>query len=191
MRNPEDVITEIQYHIRNYGISHIEFNDLLCNGNLVGLEKLCDLMIKAKIQVKWISYAAIRKNMTKELLDKMKQAGCNSLCYGIESGSNRILKRMNKHYTKQEAQRLLRDTHNAGINTSLNIIAGFPGETEDDFEQTLDFLRENKQFIHQVTNVSAFVLMPGADLSIYPHRFGIRFIDSNDPGKYEIRIKRA
>jgi anaerobic magnesium-protoporphyrin IX monomethyl ester cyclase len=184
MKNPELIIQELKDLKQKYNISHIEFNDLLCNGNLDALDKLCKQIQKEKLNLIWISYAAIRKNMTQELLDDMKQAGCNSLCYGLESGSDKILKQMNKHYTAADAQAVLEKTFKAGIQVSLNIITGFPGETEADFQQTIDFIKRNSKYISQVTNVSSFVLMPGADVGIYPQRFGIKFLDLLDPGKW-------
>ncbi len=184
VRKPENIIAEIEHHARLYGTTHIEFNDLLCNGNLAHLEKFCDLLINAETGIRWISYAAIRKRMSDELLRKIKESGCNSLCYGIESGSDAVLRRMNKHYDRKDAADLIRRTYEAGIEVRMNIIVGFPGESESDFEQTLEFVRENKQYITQVTNVSSFVLMPGSDLAIYPHRFGISYQDETDPGSW-------
>ncbi len=184
VRKPEDIVAEIEHHIRTYGITHIEFNDLLCNGNLRHLEKFCDLVCERKIDIRWISYAAIRRNMSDELLYKIKKSGCNSLCFGIESGSDTVLKRMNKHYCAADAADLIRRTHAAGIEVRMNIIVGFPGETEEDFRRTLEFVRQNRSYIAQVTNVSSFVLMPGSDLAVYPHRFGIRYLDENDPGSW-------
>lgn len=182
MRRPENIIAEMKYLKQKYGITHIEFNDLLCNGNLYLLHKLCKQMNESKLDLIWVSYAAIRKNMTQELLDDMKLAGCNSLCYGIESGSDAILARMNKHYNSDEAEQVLKRTYNARIQVSLNIIVGFPGETETDFIATMDFIRRNSKYIAQVTNVSSFVLMPGSDVGIYPNRFGIKYLDPLDPG---------
>lgn len=184
VRNPEQIVGELQYHKEHYGLTHVEFNDLLCNGNLYQLERLCDRIIDAKLDINWISYAAIRNNMTEELLAKMRKAGCTSLCYGIESGSDNVLKRMNKHYTSAQATSLIEKTHQAGIEVRINIIVGFPGETKADFQQTLDFITENRKYIKQVTNVSSFVLMPGSDLGVYPHRFGVKFLDPLDPGKW-------
>ena len=178
-RKKESVIAEIKHHLDTYGVNNIEFNDLLCNGNLPHIESLCESISAENFGINWISYAAIRKSMSDRLMQKMKQSGCNSLCYGVESGSDFVLKRMNKNYTKKDAANVLKMTHNAGILTRINIIVGFPGETNDDFQQTLDFIYENKNYISEVTNVSAFVFMPGSDLGIYPHKFGIRFLNSN------------
>ncbi|MFH2136942.1 MAG: radical SAM protein [Candidatus Omnitrophota bacterium] len=181
-RSPEQVVSQISYYKKHYGITHVEFNDLLCNGNLIRLEKLCDQLIEAELNINWISYAAIRRKMNSQLLEKMRKAGCTSLCFGVESGSDSVLARMNKHYIRAEASALLKKTHEAGITARLNLIVGFPGETEENFQQTLDFIKDNMASISQVTNVSSFVLMPGSDIGIYPYRFGVKFLDPLDPG---------
>ncbi|MBU0634756.1 MAG: B12-binding domain-containing radical SAM protein [Candidatus Omnitrophica bacterium] len=183
-RTAGNVVREIKHHVDKYGITHVEFNDLLCNGNLRALEELCGRLIDADLNVNWISYAAIVRGMGEELFEKIKKSGCHALCYGIESGSDRILKKMGKHYTRCDARELLVRTYEAGIEASINIIVGFPGETEADFKETLDFICENRRFIKQVTNVSAFVLMPGSDLAIYPHRFGIEYFAPDAPGEW-------
>ena len=61
---------------------------------------------------------------------------------------------------------------------------GFPGETEEDFKQTLDFIADNRKYINEVTNVSSFVLMPGSDIGIYAHKFGVSFTNIDDPGSW-------
>jgi Fe-S oxidoreductase len=60
-RNADQIIAEIKHHVQRYGITHVEFNDLLCNGNLHQLEKICDGLIGQDLHIRWISYAAIRK----------------------------------------------------------------------------------------------------------------------------------
>lgn len=173
-RSPEKVLEEIEYHIRINKIRDFGFNDLICNGNLKQLEKICDLIIEAQLNIVWGSYAMIRKEMSFELLKKMHRAGCIFLCYGLESGCNRTLKRMNKFYTAEDAERIIRATHEAGIKTAINIIVGFPGETKEDFEETLSFIRKNKEYIDEITNISSFVLMPGSKMGENPSEYGIK-----------------
>ncbi|MCP4649195.1 MAG: radical SAM protein [PVC group bacterium] len=185
IRSPKHIISEINHHVENYGITHLEFNDLLCNGNLYRLDKLCDRLVESDFGLTWSSYAAIRKNMGFSLLEKMRKTGCSSLCYGMESGSDFVLKRMNKHYTSKDAEVLIRHTYKAGIGVRLNLIVGFPGETSDAFQETMDFIHKNKEYITEVTNVSSFVLMPGSNIGVYPHRFGITYLDPNDPGSWK------
>lgn len=184
-RLAENVFAEIEYHIKNYGIWEFEFNDLICNGNLSQLEKFSDLLIKSGHKINWVSYAIIRKDMGHELFAKMKKGGCHTLIYGVESGSNTILKRMNKFYTALDAERVIRLTHQAGICTNINIIVGFPGETEVELNETLEFLKRNKEYIDEVTNVSGCVLFFGSEMGNSQEKFGILLPERTDPLLYQ------
>lgn len=84
VKSPEKIVEEFKYHIQKNKRNTFSFCDLACNGDLKYLEALCDLIIKSKLDIAWGSYAMIRKNMTFELFEKMKKAGCFSLCYGVE-----------------------------------------------------------------------------------------------------------
>jgi len=86
----------------------------------------------------------------KDLSDKLIQAfvDCEKLCKNIhlpvQSGSSRILKEMNRRYDKEKYLTLVNKLKEAvpGITMSTDIIVGFPGETEEDFEETLDLVRQ-------------------------------------------------
>lgn len=173
-RSPEKILEEIKYHININKIKGFAFNDLICNGNLKQLERFCDLIIDAQINIIWGSYAMVRKKMSFEFLKKMHKAGCIFLCYGLESGSDRTLKRMNKFYTSEDAERVIRATYEAGIQTAINIIVGFPGETEEDFKQTISFIKRNKEYIYEITNVSSFVIMPASRVGRNTQDYGIK-----------------
>ncbi|MCM8813224.1 MAG: B12-binding domain-containing radical SAM protein [Candidatus Omnitrophica bacterium] len=183
-RSPELIVRELGDHVRKYGVRQFELNDLLCNGNLDHLEKFCDAVIGADLKISWHSYAIIRRDMSAGLFRKMRQSGCASICYGLESAADEILARMRKSYTAADARDILRRTCAAGIKTQLNVIVGFPGERDHEFEKTRAFLAENKEWINQVNNVSAFVLMPDADVGIYPHRYGITFACPDNPEQW-------
>ena len=57
--------------------------------------EFCDLMIKNKMKLKWQGQAMIRPEMTGSFIQKMKKAGCSMISYGLENGSQTILKLMN------------------------------------------------------------------------------------------------
>ncbi len=86
------------------------------------------------------------KDLSDELIDVMKHSRkiCTHLHLPLQSGSSRILKKMNRHYTKEQyvalAEKLRREIPGLAITT--DIIVGFPGETEEDFEETLDVVRQ-------------------------------------------------
>ena len=67
----------------------------------------------------------------------MRRAGCGFLRIGIESGSPRILRLYNRRMDLQAAEDLVKTCHAEGIRVSIDWMVGFPGETDEDFEQTL------------------------------------------------------
>jgi len=177
-KDPSKLLEEIKFYVNHYGVKEFEFNDLLCNGNLKQLEAVCDRIINENMDVKWSSYAAIRKGMNLELCEKMRKAGCRYICYGMESASDMVLRKMNKKYNSRLAEEIIQNTYNAGIETSINIIIGHPGESEAEFRKTCKFVERNKDYIDQVTNVSTCFLIPESDLIKNFKRYKLYFKSS-------------
>lgn len=144
----ERLFQEIIYHRNtNKMIGHIDFLDLTFNGNMSSLTSFCELMIKHYVDLHWNANMVVRPEMSNEVVDKIARAGCEQIIFGIESGSERILKLMNKHYSVVDADRIIRKAHEVGICVTANFMFGFPGETEEDFLQTLDFLKRNAKYL--------------------------------------------
>lgn len=78
----------------------------------------------------------------KELLDKMKAAGCVLIGYGVESGSPAILKEMNKRATVEQAKKAIDLTWKSGIMPFPYMMFGMPSETEDTIRETVEFCKE-------------------------------------------------
>jgi len=201
-RSAKNIFTEIKYHFQNNGINNFSFKDLLCNGNIGELNHLCDLLIKAGLQCNWDSQAIPRKEMNYELLKKLKKAGCGTLIYGIESFSNNVLRNMRKMITAEIAEKVLEDTSKAGINAIINIIVGFPGESEEDFMETCNKVEKNKDYITQIGAVSVCLVNNDSDLDINPKKYGIilpadprvraKEWQTNDyKNTYQVRKRRA
>lgn len=179
-RSGKNTFDEIKYHYEKYKITAVEFNDLACNWNVEELRELCNLLINSKIQIRWQSYAVLNNRMTDNILRNMKLAGCFSLSFGLESGSNKILKSMNKNYTAEVAEEVIRRTHNAGIQTRINIIVGFPGEGEEELQETIDFLIRNAEYIAAIEAISVCYIKPLSMLERRPQDYNIILSDRND-----------
>ncbi len=171
------VYDEVKFHIQNHPeIEHIEFLDLELNGNMKALEEFCDLMIAQPLKkdLRWHANIVIRPEMTRDLLLKMKQAGCVHLSVGIETGSQRVLDLMHKKYRIEDADKVLRCCQEAGIHLTTNFMFGFPQETEDDFKETLSFLRRNASCIGTVyPSRSFFTIEPYSYVDSHMDEFGI------------------
>lgn len=149
-RTALNVFQEIKHNIDCYKVRDFFFNDSLINGNLSELSELANLIINNELRIDWGGYARINKAMTLELFERLKKAGCHYLSYGIESGSEKILKSMKKGINLKDAKCNLRDTSGAGIEAHVNWIVGFPDETGLDFLKSLLFIYKNKK------NISCF-----------------------------------
>lgn len=201
-RSAKNIFEEIKYHTQYNQINNLSFKDLLCNGNINELNALCDLIIASGIKINWDSQAIPRKEMTYGLLCKLKKSGCGTLIYGVESFSNNVLKRMGKIFTKEIAQAVLRDSYRAGLNTFINIIVGFPGETESDFKETLEAIKKNHKYITQIGAISVCLVNGDSDLEINSHDYGLILSEdtrirakkwnvTDGSNTYEMRNKRA
>ncbi|MCB4792082.1 MAG: B12-binding domain-containing radical SAM protein [Elusimicrobia bacterium] len=146
---------ELEHQLKLYkNVDTLYFCDSIINGNIKELIRFCDLILKYKTKnrrfknLSWSGEAALCGAMTKEMLIKMKLAGCGSLSFGIESGSQKVLKDMRKPFTIKTAERLIRDVSEAGIVMIGGFIVGFPTESKKDFEQTLKFLKRNAGYLY-------------------------------------------
>jgi radical SAM superfamily enzyme YgiQ (UPF0313 family) len=124
----------------------IEFLDLLVNGNMQTLVDFCDLMAAQPLgkKLQWRANLIVRPEMTRAVFAKMKKAGCIHVTFGIESGSQHVLELMRKKYKIIDADNALRAAHEEGIKVTCNFMFGFPGESREDFRETLDFLSRNR-----------------------------------------------
>jgi len=172
----ERIFAEIKHQMHLYPkVDRFYFIGSLLNGDIKALSRFCDLVIDNGIKLRWSGQPIIRPEMTKALLEKMRKAGCEWLGYGIESGSEELLHRMNKRFSVKVAERVLEDTHNAGIGVQANFMFGMPTETESDFAKTIDFLKSNRTHIDSILASQSFcVLDKGTYLYNHPEEFNIK-----------------
>jgi len=148
--------------------------------------ELCDQIIDKKMQIHWSDCA--RANFkSKDTLRKMKDAGCIRLIFGIETGSERLLHYIKKEIDIAQLEKVLRWAHEFGIWTGIEIICGFPHERDEDIEETIGFLTDNREHINRFY-YNTFDLRSGSLLFHNPHSYGIENIfDVNEIVSYEER----
>lgn len=127
-RSPEKIISEIRYHKKINATKWFTFHDSLINGDLRHLERLCDLL--AEEDIKWDAQAIIRDDMSEGLLEKMKNSGCFNLFIGLESGSDKILRLMQKGFTTKDAMDFFKKCKSVGLHFEISLIVNYPGEGE-------------------------------------------------------------
>jgi len=122
----------------NAGIKNFFFVDNTFNFPLSYAKALCDRIITEGLNIRWRCILYPWK-IDDELVEKMAQAGCKEVSLGFESGSESILKRMNKRYTPADVRRISKILGKQQIHRMGFLLLGGPGETKDSVEKSLYF----------------------------------------------------
>lgn len=132
-----------------YGFKTIRFNDEATPPKL--LRQLSNAIIDGGLVLNWETNVRVEKGFDDdELCSILSKAGCRRLLIGIESGSQRILDRMNKGYKVPLAESMLKRLSKWGIQSHIYIICFYPGETVSDLEKTYEFLLRNREYFDSV-----------------------------------------
>ena len=154
-----------------YDTPYFMFADDLFNISRKFAEEMADAFIENKLDIMW-SDCAYLKHLDAPLLQKIRKSGAIRLVWGVESASPKMQKLINKRIDLEEGKRILRWSHEAGIYNSLEIIAGLPGETDEDTEHTVRFLHEVRPYVDQMY-LNPFSLITGSLMHKKPEAYGI------------------
>ena len=135
-RGVESIVEEIRRLKRDYGIRTVAFVDDNVTINKKHLGALCEAL--AKEEITWGCHGRV-DTADDERLSMMAAAGCTWLGFGIESGSERILKAMDKRVRVEQAKDAILRTRAHGIFPNTTYIFGYPGEDLDSIGETLRF----------------------------------------------------
>ena len=147
-RKPEEIVREVRHLVRD-GVKEVMLLGQNVNSYKGDSETDFAGLIYRINAIEGLERIRFMTSHPKDLSDRLIQAyaDCRKLCRNIhlpvQSGSSRVLKRMNRKYTREQYLELVEKLREAAgdITISTDIIVGFPGETEEDFEETLDLVR--------------------------------------------------
>ena len=148
---PEYVVEEMQYQIKKHGIHRFWFVDSLVNGNIKNFERLIDLIIEKKLNIRWNSYARCDGRMDRAFIQKIADSGCSALSYGVESGSQKVLHDMRKKIEIWEIESNLRDGSAVGVYNHANWMIGFPTEDPIDFLHSLTLVSNVRKYVNAIS----------------------------------------
>jgi Fe-S oxidoreductase len=139
IHSAEYIMKMIRKLYHDFGIREVVFND----DNLVVFRKqlidLCNMLIKEKLKISWVCLGSVNA-VDEELLKLMKKAGCWQIMWGIETGSEELLKMHKKPANLTQIRKALEAAHKAGIRNKGFFILGLYHETEESLKQTLKFM---------------------------------------------------
>jgi radical SAM superfamily enzyme YgiQ (UPF0313 family) len=180
-RSVENVLDEIEYLKKSYGIKYLEFIDDLLTVDKKWVIQLCRGMCERGLDdIQWECCGRIGL-MDDELLQEMRRANCRCVSYGIEFGSQRMLDFVNKKITIPQVYDTVSRTNKAKIPIKGLFMMGYPTETKEEIQETLELARSLRLDYLAVSIVTPY---PGTELHTYCKANGLLRI--NDWSNYDI-----
>jgi len=167
--SPEYVITIIKDLINRYGVKDVSFYEDNFNASPKRAAKICEMIINEKFDLTWSFDSRIDNIKSLEQLKTYKEAGCWQICYGIESGNQKILDGVKKNVSIEKIRQVVEWTVEAGMHVKGFFMMGLPLETEKTLEDTINFARELPLTYAHVTFTTP---LPGSELYRTAHKYG-------------------
>ncbi len=139
-RSVKNLVDEIEMLHKQYGINEIHIEDDNFSFKRQFVIDFCNELINRKIDIAWTCPNGVRLDtLDKELIGLMKKSGLYAISVGIESGSEKILKDMKKGVSKEKIKEKIELLDKAGLDIAGFFILGYPSETIEDMNATIDF----------------------------------------------------
>ncbi len=138
LRSPENVISEIEYLVKNFDIGELIFWDdsfLLDKGRAI---KICQYMRKKKLNIKWSCSSRV-DHISEEIIKELYSSGCRLILFGVESGSQGVLDALQKKTTISQIKNAVSVCKRNNILSFCSFILGTPYDTKETLEKTLRF----------------------------------------------------
>ncbi len=139
----DTVLEEIEYFVHNHRITSITFDDDNFFTSRKRVLEICDKLIERKIDITWdagVSVDLLLNHYTDEDLALIHRSGCEQLYIGAESGSDEVLRMLNKNARVEQTYQFVAKMKEVGIKASLSSMVGLPGVPEDEVFSTMDMI---------------------------------------------------
>ncbi|MDH7487310.1 MAG: radical SAM protein [Anaerolineae bacterium] len=167
----EQVLAQIRALRQKYGVRHIFFADEAIPPRT--LRRLSAALSEEGSPVAWCGCARFEPGLSEKLLESMAAGGCRMLLFGLETGSERMIRHMVKGTCPEIMSRVLRASAKAGIWNHAFFFFGFPTETMADAQETVNFLYAHQDAVHSASP-GVFMLERYSPVHADPARFGVR-----------------
>ena len=209
-RSADSIAAEIENILKICPQAKITFTDSLVNGSLPAFEKLLDRLIETKQKfplMRWKGQFIIRnkKQCPDQYWKKIADSGAEFLEIGVETGSEELRYRMNKPFTNDDLDHSIAHMKKYNIIAIFLMFVGYPEETADDFQKTMDLLERSRNYAQDGTiqNIQLghnFALHPGSPVYRQSQQPGSKLIASPNPSiwfnknnpesTYKVRLDR-
>jgi radical SAM superfamily enzyme YgiQ (UPF0313 family) len=181
-REPSLCVDEIE-ELARLGFTEIAIEDELFTLSRKHLLAVCGELIRRKTAVRWNAFSRV-DTISPEAVETMARAGCQALCFGVESGSQEILDLACKKSDLQRVRGAMRMTREAGISAMASFIIGLPGETEETLRKTAEFADELREEYGSLCGFHVLAPFPGTEVRERASHYGLEIL-TDDWTKYD------
>ncbi len=140
-RSAQNIVDEIEHLISDYDAEMIAFMDDTFTLRPERVIEICDEIKKRDLDFFWGCTARV-DTVSKSLLKKMREAGCITIFYGVESADQQLLDGMNKKISVDKIRNAFKLTKEADMRTIASVAIGMPGDTKENIEKTINFVKD-------------------------------------------------
>ncbi len=170
MRSPENIMSEIDLMVERHGAQALWFFDDTFNSSPNRVRKLCAMIRDRKYDLPWFCEVRVDQ-MSKDLLADMRDAGCYTIGFGVESGSQRILDDVvGKHLKLEKVHELYGWCRELDVIANPFFILSHPTETWEEARMTIDLIRKFRESAQ--VSMAFMHVYPGTDLEREARRIG-------------------
>jgi anaerobic magnesium-protoporphyrin IX monomethyl ester cyclase len=179
MRSPQKVVDELEFLYRKYGEDQYTFYDDAFTVSQARTEEICNEILKRGLKIKWDCETRVDM-VSKDLLQKMKDAGCIAVWFGVEAGSEQVIEAMGKGISIQQTLNAFKWANEVGLTTVASMILGFPGETRETAMESIKLLKRIKS-----DEIGVYIATPYPGTPMYDYVKKMGWIKITDFNKYD------
>lgn len=169
----EQLAEQIMVLHERYGVRHIFFSDEAIAPR--NLRKLSPILEELGRPIQWGGCLRFEKVLSGDLLKNMERGGCSMILFGLESASEQVIQLMVKGTELEHMSRILHESNEANIWNHTFFFFGFPGETLEDAQETVNFLYEHKQLINSAA-LGTFLMERYSPAHRFPSAYKVKRI---------------
>ncbi len=181
-RTPSLCVDEIE-GLAAHGFTEITIEDDLFTLYRKHFMAVCDELVRRDTGIRWNAFSRV-DTISPEIVETMARAGCQAICFGVESGSQEVLDLVKKRSSLDKVKEAMRMTQDVGISALASFIIGLPGETEETLRKTVEFANELHQEFGSLYGFHILAPFPGTEVRDKAKDYGLEIL-SNDWTKYD------
>jgi radical SAM superfamily enzyme YgiQ (UPF0313 family) len=181
-RNPSLCVDEIE-QLAATGFTEITIEDDLFTLYRKHFLAVCGELIRRDTGIRWNAFSRV-DTISPEIVETMAKAGCQAICFGVESGNQEVLDLVKKNSNLQKVKEAMRMTQDVGISALASFIIGLPGETDETLRKTVEFANELHQEFGSLYGFHILAPFPGTEVREKAKDYGLEIL-TDDWTRYD------